>query len=261
MLTMTNEYADYKISIKESMIFEVTRRCNMKCSHCLRGKAENVDMTNKIINRALKQIQYINNITFTGGEPFLNTKAMKHIFRTLDKNNIDYSSFWLASNGLIYDQSMMNIFMEKYTELMENQGEFYGGIALSINDSFHNTIPRINKIKFQALKMYDNSKEGIQQKYHILNEGYAKLNKIGYREVKPSKVLNNVEIDDINKTITLDNLIYVNAQGDILLDCDMSYKTQKKYILGNVLDKSLAQIIIENYEAKKEYKGVSFRIA
>jgi MoaA/NifB/PqqE/SkfB family radical SAM enzyme len=39
----------------DNMIFEVTRRCNMRCRHCLRGKAEDLSMSKQTIQNALKE--------------------------------------------------------------------------------------------------------------------------------------------------------------------------------------------------------------
>ena len=37
-----------------------------------------------------------------------------------------------------------------------------------------------------------------------------------------------------------------NALGDVLLDCDMSYQTQKKHILGNIFKEPIKDILIRN---------------
>lgn len=49
---------------------EVTRRCNMCCDHCLRGMAQNLDI-----------IVLPDHVFFTGGEPFLNVKAINSYLR------------------------------------------------------------------------------------------------------------------------------------------------------------------------------------
>ena len=38
----------------DNLYFEVTRRCNMKCGHCLRGCAQKVDLTIDIVDRFLR---------------------------------------------------------------------------------------------------------------------------------------------------------------------------------------------------------------
>ena len=65
-----------------NLCLEITRRCNMACAHCLRGDAQNVDMSHEIIDRALENVLSIGSLTFTGGEPSLNVDAMRY---TLEK--------------------------------------------------------------------------------------------------------------------------------------------------------------------------------
>jgi len=57
----------------DNLIIEITRKCNFTCDHCLRGEAQNKDIDHKVIDALLdNNIEYISNITFTGGEPSLN---------------------------------------------------------------------------------------------------------------------------------------------------------------------------------------------
>ena len=41
---------NYDISI-DSLVLEITRRCNMSCEHCMRGEAQNIDMDLSIIDK------------------------------------------------------------------------------------------------------------------------------------------------------------------------------------------------------------------
>lgn len=59
-----------------NLILEVTRRCNMNCAHCLRGDAQNMDADPALIPKIFDGIDDIDTITFTGGEPALNTDYM-----------------------------------------------------------------------------------------------------------------------------------------------------------------------------------------
>ena len=38
---------------------ELTRRCNLSCEHCLRGEAQDINITSEIIDKAFEQIQGI----------------------------------------------------------------------------------------------------------------------------------------------------------------------------------------------------------
>lgn len=39
--------------ILNNIAIEVTRKCNAKCSHCMRGESQNIDTTKEIIDSIL----------------------------------------------------------------------------------------------------------------------------------------------------------------------------------------------------------------
>lgn len=51
----------------EQLCLEVTRRCNMGCAHCLRGDAQDVDISHAIIDEIFNQVDGIGQVTFTVG--------------------------------------------------------------------------------------------------------------------------------------------------------------------------------------------------
>jgi len=225
----------------DNLLFEVTRKCNMECLHCLRGKAQDVNISRKIINRALKDVTQISSLSFTGGEPTLNIPAMKYIFKQIHKQNIELQSFWLATNGKVYNQSFMNVLFEEYVKCVDlNGGEFYGGIAVSHNDGFHEGILKENLIKYQCVKFYDDSKAHKLKNESIISDGNARINSLGERKLKIEKHL-DYEIYD--NEIRIESELYINALGDVLLMCDLSYARQKRAVIGNVLKTPLIEII------------------
>lgn len=68
----------------ESLVIEVTRRCNMRCEHCLRGDAQNLDISTATLSEIAKHI-YPGSVTFTGGEPSLNVPAIKRYFELAER--------------------------------------------------------------------------------------------------------------------------------------------------------------------------------
>jgi len=72
----------------DNLVLEVTRKCNMNCAHCLRGNAEDKDISFDLIDILLDNIDSINMITFTGGEPSLNVKALKYFREQVIKREI-----------------------------------------------------------------------------------------------------------------------------------------------------------------------------
>jgi len=53
--------------------FELTSRCNLNCSHCVRDKSIRTDLNPEVVKKVLSQIKAygIKRMSFTGGEPLL----------------------------------------------------------------------------------------------------------------------------------------------------------------------------------------------
>ena len=44
-----------KIAI-DHLLVEITRKCQLRCAHCLRGDAQNINMSHKIIDKLLESV-------------------------------------------------------------------------------------------------------------------------------------------------------------------------------------------------------------
>jgi len=86
--------------IVNSLLIEVTRRCQLSCSHCLRGGKQSINIDNRYIDTLLSKVDSINEITFTGGEPSLNCEAIDHFIKIAKKKKIDIGNFYIATNGI-----------------------------------------------------------------------------------------------------------------------------------------------------------------
>jgi MoaA/NifB/PqqE/SkfB family radical SAM enzyme len=75
-----------------NLVLEITRRCNMKCEHCMRGSAQRVDMSNQTLWNTLKDIDSINTLTITGGEPQLKPEAIIELWNILISRGINVDS-------------------------------------------------------------------------------------------------------------------------------------------------------------------------
>lgn len=93
----------------ENLTIELTRKCNMKCAHCLRGDAQDVDIDYKYIDELLDQTEVIGHLTITGGEPTLNLDALEYILNGLCKRGIPLLEFGLITNGLIYSERFIDL--------------------------------------------------------------------------------------------------------------------------------------------------------
>lgn len=221
-----------------NLILEVTRKCNMACEHCLRGEAENVNMSNKIIDRVLEEVVRTNHVSFTGGEPTLNMKAIEYLTKSVKEKSYPLDAFWMATNAKEYNANLVTTLLDLYDYCVEFSGEEdLCGLAVS-QDMFHYDTDESALRKYKALRFYDSSKETDFNHTRILDEGYANENGIGNQMTREYHL--NIEIyDDV---ISIDEL-YINAKGDVIAGCDYSYDTQDRIKLGNIMNEPLLKIL------------------
>lgn len=56
---------------------EITRKCQLKCAHCMKGEAQNIDMSVEVIDKLLESVVSIGTLLFTGGEPTMNLQGIQ----------------------------------------------------------------------------------------------------------------------------------------------------------------------------------------
>ena len=52
----------------ENLYLELTRKCNLKCAHCLNGDAQNVSMPKEVMDKLFNEIALIGMVNLSGGE-------------------------------------------------------------------------------------------------------------------------------------------------------------------------------------------------
>lgn len=250
--------------IIDTLVLEVTRRCNMQCMHCLRGHSQNVDMTRDMIDKIFEDIESVYNIVFTGGEPFLNIDIIKYALDVVNKKEIQIHSFFLATNGKVFNDEniiVLNNWMEyvclcnykvktllPHDSILDNDELFgYGGVAVS-RDEYHEPIPYKNYLKYKMLAYYTDSKENKESLDYIINEGLAKENQIGtYERPKTDIYVSGECMQSKNgfdyENLEVDGILYISAIGEVLGDCDSSYETQSELSVGNINENSLIYIL------------------
>lgn len=112
------------------------------------------------------------------------------------------------------------------------------GLCIS-SDNFHEVIPYKSESILSGLKYNRNDKVTDFHLAYLLNEGRAKnLDSNIYKKREPH--VDKLEYE-FNKTGDIDfysGELYLNAIGDVVSGCDWSYKSQKKYRFGNVMNKN-----------------------
>lgn len=196
--------------IFNTVIIEVTRRCNMSCPHCLRGDAQNIDIDLYILESFLSSLSgsYARELLFTGGEPSLNPKAIRKAIELTRKYNIIVGDFTMISNGKGYTNEVINV--------INSVPNFWVDISL---DSYHS---KLSDRDYEQLSKVRNllSKENNATDGNILWKlGKADENNIGdYQDLR----------DYMRFSVYHDNLILLTnlvctCNGDVLKDCNYGF--------------------------------------
>lgn len=226
-----------------NLTFEITRRCNMTCKHCLRGDSQNIDISEEIIDKTLSQIYKIDYLLFTGGEPSLYPKAIEWVINGLIKYNIKLKYFGVIINGKVYSQEFVDNLNKLYQHCLEKDK-----CCLRISqDRFHEFIDTKN-ISLYKENCFFKCKAPKDAMEKVLNEGNARINNIGnsfsgrFFAYKRSKTV----LFDKWFILPKNTMLYINAIGDVLLTDSLSYDSQKIENIGNILKKPIAELLINS---------------
>lgn len=223
----------------QNLVIEVTRKCNIKCDHCLRGNAQNKVLDTKYIDTLLDQVTYISNLCFTGGEPSLATDVCEYTLSLIKERQIGVGFFFIATNGVNVSEEFV-LFCLKLYNYCEDKDMCQ--IAVS-NDTFHKvqakySMDLLNGLKFAALR----NEEPNYSYYggrNLISEGRAvdlgANTKLHAPRIKTMEEFNDTEI-------------YLNCKGDIIGGCDWSYTSQNRK--SNILCR--VENLTQYYESLKE---------
>lgn len=124
---------------------ELTRRCNMKCAHCFKGDAQNMDISNEYIDKLFGMIGEIYTLHITGGEPSLNLEGMKHLGNVIRKNKIIIHRLNVTCNGRTDTTIRFLDMLDELNKLVLNPKDTR--ITVSC-DPYHSVSGKISLINF-----------------------------------------------------------------------------------------------------------------
>lgn len=223
-----------------NVLIEVTRRCNMACDHCLRGDTQAIDISHDTIDTFLSRVKSISNLTITGGEPSLVPDRISYIVHCAEQHKVTIDSFYIATNGKVVSNAFLMAIMDLYLYCGTNETS---QLALS-NDEFHADIPSENLKKLEVFKFFGkkDSEDYPLSPDNLIEEGRA----ISYGGKSVSLSRLEVTVMDGEGYIN-DGDIYLNALGNIVGECDLSYETQDRpeLIICKVDDEDYLQRVKE----------------
>ena len=215
----------------DSMVIEVTRRCQLECEHCLRGDAQSPDIELGYVAALFSKVQAINTITFSGGEPSLVPEKLEMIRKLAEKHHVDIGNFYIATNAAKNNQykRFLSACFNWYLYCSDNE---VSAVHWS-NDSYHQLDP--DNVKMLSCLSFASARYSDRRKpLTYLAEGRAADNGIGENAVHEYAL-------DIEDDTVMGN-IYLNCLGQIIHGCDWSYANQQEHVICDVYDLSIEAI-------------------
>jgi len=219
-----------------NLIVEVTRRCNMRCEHCMRGAAQKLDMSEEVISAMFRGMGYIGDITFTGGEPTLAVPVIEKVIAEARVTGVTIGNFFVVTNGKTDDATAKRFalaLLDLYADLNGYEKELTGLVVSG--DVYHEyvDVPKV----YKGLAFFREERHGPKREADVIRMGRAKFGARKPRKLGPFEVS-----EDIGDNLSVDT-VYVAANGNVVSDCDFSYSCIDKKSRGNLLREPLADIV------------------
>ncbi len=234
---------------------ELTRRCNEKCEHCLRGDAIDTDLSKEVIDSLFdnNDIRLIENLYLSGGEPTLNSKAFSYLVDKIIERRVVVGTYRVIINGTYYDP-LFGKAVRKLHEYIDRVGwnktynvmyaNNFGRIGIS-QDQYHKEAKRevLEKLSELPAKVVI-----LDNKYNsnlLLPYGRALDNELSSNEPDESK------LKDIEGTYIINRYgregvqiikQYICSNGNVCLDPNYPFEVLDEYRIGNVLESSILEM-------------------
>lgn len=228
----------------DNLCLTITKNCNLKCEHCLRGDRYNINISDETIKNTFSKINKIGMLVLTGGEPLLSYNTINCINKVIEEiknNNVKVDKILIFTNGTIYNEYIVKTLKELYNlALSKNECIF----AISDDEYHGKEIERLNIIKkyinntekYNDLAHEIGIKCGFKYIDEVTNVGRAK--NLNINKIKPDYE-KNYFLKFLLETL---NFNYIEKYMEVLkIDCDgktymyeLSYDMIDEYTLFNI---------------------------
>lgn len=202
---------------------ELTRRCNMRCAHCMRGDPQSIDLQEQPLAAFLRQIRTIGLLVLSGGEPSLAAAQIKMVHSYLRKFEVDVFRVDIVTNAKVISKAFtaaLSLFREPCRCKLA-----YGG-------DLHEDVPAesIRKLK-----------DALGHQWEIKPQGTSRP------LIKQGRCLEGREVNLTSRFQVCNGMIYhrplyLNALGFVLPHTDLSYENQERNVLCRADDDILSAV-------------------
>ncbi len=221
----------------EELLMEITRYCNLDCRHCFRGESQNAFMSTETIYNLLRNLDEIEKLVLSGGEPFMAVKQLNDVADAIYRNRIKVNQISVITNGTILNSEVIRA-LEKLQMVCNTLH-----VRVS-NDKFHQMeLERrhlVNKrlVNFTLLeKMFGAELYGTPRKGMVMSLIEA---------VGRAKLLTQEEMDEVNEWGEYPTL-YTLTNSNVFGGADLTVQHKPPYYAGDMWIRSLMNIDVNGY--------------
>lgn len=232
---------EIKEGVIENMMIEITRNCNFKCSHCLRGEAQNKNIELHKLRMFLyeNEVKLINSLTITGGEPLMYPELIQQLAEEIRMMHLEINYIYIATNGSYFNIDSFMALNSLYNSINE-------GIHLEISNSkYHQEERKRLNVKIKTDKdilLYD-FRESLEVQFEEEYCSDSRLEEIEYLFSQEDFVISldsrtyhslisegrGSAVGGFNEAEEIEDMIYYSAKGEIVIGkCDLSFKSIRK---------------------------------
>lgn len=223
----------------EELIMEITRVCNLDCGHCFRGESQNAYMDINTIRNLMSNIESIDHLVLSGGEPLIALHQLFEVADTIHRNGIRVDRISVITNGTVLSSEIIRA-LEMLREVCKE---------LSV---------RISDDKFHRMAL---DRKNLKNRRNV---NYALLNKLFgatlYGTPRREQVISLIESVGRAKNLTDEDMKKVNEYGDyqtyytltdsdIFGGTDLTVDYKAPYYAGNLEIKERVNIDVNGYLA------------
>lgn len=238
--------------ILHQLALETTRKCNMKCEHCMRGLSQDIELSPEMVDSILEneEIERIDSICFSGGEPTLNPNIIIYTINKIINDYINVGELIMLTNGLICNQDLINAF-NRFNEYRNkrnieeikgyNKKDFTNNhVRITFStDQFHQALdPNIENEYLKYSKGLKFTKTRPFEEKDIYKTGFATVGKDFNYTLAPLRYF-----EHHGSYLILDH-IYLTATGYLTSEGMGQYTDMDKINMGSVYETSVKDILI-----------------
>lgn len=258
----------------ESLVINIGDKCNMECSHCLRGDRPGKDFDLALLPKIFKGIDEVGCITISGGEPSCYPKIIEAITEYLvqreQRGLIQIYGMFIITNGKRYCQTLVDAVRTMlYLRIEQDYGAKYMvsglkdirrlaadleemaysfGVAVSV-DEFHEPISVMNYLKYKTSGVYSEVKEAEYPNGSIIARGWGAGIAGSY-----DRPYEEFHVETDGGDIQADT-VYITTDGMVYGDCDMSYEMEEYNEPAGDLGEETLAAIMDRYAQNEQPEG------